>query len=265
MWLATLIAATIALAAWRARSLSRSGAVAALAVGTTALSASWGWGLYLVIWFASASALSRLGRARKVERMAGVVEKGDRRDVWQVVANGGVFLIGLLIVIGWPGLAPIVAPGAAAALAAAGADTWSTEIGTLVGAPPWSLRLRERVPPGTSGAVSLPGSIAGVLGAMLLALVAVACLVIPGSQLLPVAVGGVVGAWTDTLVGAWLQSRRWCPRCGQDTEQRVHQCGTPTERRGGFGLLSNDGVNLLCTIVGAGSALCLSLLFASRA
>lgn len=233
-------------------------------VGTSALAASWGWGLYLVLWFSSASVLSRIGRARKAARVAGIVEKGNQRDAWQVLANGGVFLLCALLVICWPALttsaASVIATAGAAALAAAGADTWSTEIGTWIGAQPWSLRTRSRVPTGTSGAVTIPGSLAGATGALALALLACLCLVIDRSAVVPVTLGGIAGAWMDTLIGAWWQSRRWCAICQQDTEQTVHDCGARTEGQGGLGRLDNDGVNLFCTIAGALTAMLLSRL-----
>jgi uncharacterized membrane protein len=63
--------------------------------------------------------------------------------------------------------------------------------------------------------------------------------------------GGLAGAWADTFAGAAVQERRRCDRCGEDTEQRVHVCGTPTRRRGGLPGLGNDAVNGLCTVAGA--------------
>jgi uncharacterized membrane protein len=75
---------------------------------------------------------------------------------------------------------------------------------------------------------------------------------------LAVALGGIFGALTDSLVGALWQSRRRCPTCGVSTERVVHQCGTPSERAGGLPWLSNDGVNVLCGITGGLIALAAS-------
>ncbi len=265
---AVALASSIALLAWRAGSLSGSGAMAAIAVGTAALHTAWGWGLYLVLWFVSASALSRMGRSRKARRTAGIVGKGDRRDGWQVLANGCVFALGALGVqllrsadasaslsSPLPSIMSLaLAAGAAAALAAAGADTWATEVGTLVGGEPWSLRLRRRVTPGTSGAVTVAGSLAAVTGGALLALLAWWCGLVPRGAVPAVWLGAMAGSWTDTVLGAWWQLRRHCPRCDRQTEQDVHDCGTPTHQAGGVGVLDNDGVNLLCTIIGAAVA-----------
>lgn len=254
LWAAAIVSACIALAAYRSQSLSRSGAIAAFGIGAAALSRSWGWGAFLIIWFALAALLSRLGRSRKAVRTRGVIEKGDRRDFRQVVANGGVFaaaaLLSLLHLVSSDGEMTLAIAGAAA-LTAAGADTWATELGTLGGRRPWSIREWRRVAIGTSGAVTLLGSIASIAGAFLLASIAGALRVVPHAAVVPVAIGGAAGAMVDTMVGAWWQSRRWCPSCSMSTEQPVHVCGTPTIRRGGVGVLDNDGVNLLCTISGA--------------
>lgn len=252
LWLALLLTGAVAGLAWRAGSLSRSGALAALLVGTVALCASWGLGSYLIVWFVLASLLSRVGRKRKAERVRGIVEKGDRRDAWQVLANGAVFAVAALGTIIWPDARPTLFPAAAAALAAAGADTWATEIGTLIGGQPWSLRLRTRVPPGTSGALTWAGTFGSLLGASTLGVVASALHVIPSPLVVAVSLGGLAGAFADSAIGAWWQARRWCSRCMLETEQHVHDCGTRTVLHGGIGRLDNDLVNLLCTIVGAG-------------
>lgn len=258
LWMAVGSAAAVAGAAWRVGSLSRGGAVAAMALGTVALLTAWGWGTFLIVWFVSASVLSHAGRARKAERVRGIVEKGDRRDGWQVLANGIVFAAAATAVTMWPNARPLLAPGAAAALAAAGADTWATEIGTLLGGPPWSLRLRATVPPGTSGAVTWAGSLAVIAGSVTLALMAWWANMITLQQLPAVTAGGVAGAWADTIIGAWCQARRWCPHCRHETEQETHECGTRTIPCGGIRRLDNDAVNLFCTIVGASTAICLS-------
>lgn len=271
--MALVVAAAVAWAAYAAGSLSRSGAVAAFAIGGSALLCAWGWGAFLIVWFALASLLSRAGRARKLERTNSIVVKGDRRDATQVLANGGVFAalasasalagtgdaaLGAGLPIGSAALLQSLGAGAAAALVAAGADTWGTEIGTLRGGLPWSLRTLARVPVGTSGAVSLAGTFASATGAGVLAMLAGAFGVIPFGAVPLVAACGLAGATADTVVGAWWQERRWCAGCAMETEQAVHRCGLATERRAGSRLLTNDAVNLLCTVVGAGLALLVS-------
>jgi len=57
-------------------------------VGTVSFAAGWSWGALLFSFFASASALSKLGEQRKAERVGPVVDKSDERDFAQVLANG---------------------------------------------------------------------------------------------------------------------------------------------------------------------------------
>jgi uncharacterized protein (TIGR00297 family) len=244
------LAGLIAFAAWRARSLSGSGALAAALVGALTFSAAPAWCAYLVAWFVITSALSRLGTARKARHVGAVVEKGGQRDAWQVLANGGVFAA-LAFVSALDVREPAFVAAAVAALAAAGADTWATEIGTWWRAGAWSLRTGTRVPAGTSGAITWPGSLALSAGASVWGGVAVLLGLIPRDALVPVAFGAMLGAWLDTLVGAWLQCRRRCPACNTATERRVHDCGTLTVHAGGFAWLGNDAVNALATVGGA--------------
>jgi uncharacterized protein (TIGR00297 family) len=253
--LAASISGAVALLAWRANSLTRGGAMTALLVGTIAIRTAWGWGAYVVVWFGLASLLSRIGRARKAARVGRIVVKGERRDSWQVLANGGVFAAAALAAWLAPAHAPACAIVAASALAAAGADTWSTEVGTLVGKDPWSLRLRTTAPAGTSGAVSWAGSLGGFAGALVLAATAATTHVIGHREIPAVVFGALVGAWTDTALGAWWQVRYCCPTCGEATEQELHCGDMRTVRVGGIGALDNDLVNLVCTIAGALAAL----------
>lgn len=251
-------ALAFALAAWRAGSLAASGVAAAVAVGAAAVTGGWRWGGLLITFFVLASGLSRWRRAEKARRTAAVVEKGGPRDAVQVLANGGVFAALAAAgsaVASDPAAARTLAGAAAGALAAAAADTWATEVGTAVGGTPrtirgWRPAHWHPVPPGTSGAVTAAGSLALAAGAAATAGTAL-LLGLPGHTAAGALAGGLAGAWADTLAGAAVQERRRCDRCGQDTEQRIHGCGTPTRVRGGLAGLGNDAVNALCTVVGA--------------
>lgn len=248
----TGLAAAIAIAAWRAGSLSRSGAAAALVTGAVSMSAGFAWGLFLVVWFVSASLASKLGRRTKEAATGDVVAKGGARDAAQVLANGGIYAACALTSM--PLAHPTVAIVGAAALIAAGADTLATETGTLWRGQPWSLRTLGPVPTGTSGAVSLPGTLGMVVGAIGLATVAMGIGLVPRDAVVTVAAAGFAGATADTVIGAFWQARRWCPQCERETEQNVHRCGTMTRPWRGLSWLSNDFVNFLCTVVGAATA-----------
>lgn len=243
-----LIAAAIAAAAWRVGSLSRSGAVAALFIGTLGVAAGWEWGALLILYFLSSSLLSRAGAAIKAQRSGSIVAKGGTRDAIQVLANGAVFAAAAALALLFPSSLWLVA--GAGALAASAADTWGTEIGMLANAPPRMITTWRTVPTGTSGGVSAVGLVATACGALFIAFAAW-LLHRNAHAALAVALGGIVGALVDSFTGALWQSRRVCTRCGSATERLVHDCGTQTERAGGLGWLNNDGVNAACTAVGA--------------
>jgi uncharacterized protein (TIGR00297 family) len=244
----------VALAALRARTLATSGAIAAAVVGTICLAAGWNWGALLLAMFVSASALSRLGERQKAERVGPVVEKGDERDATQVLANGGLYAAAALGSLLAP--SPIWYAIGAGTLAASAADTWATEVGTLAGGEPISIVSGRRVAPGTSGGITLVGTVAGVVGAVFIA--AAAALANWQVPFAAVALAGVAGALADSLLGATVQARRWCELCAKSTERLVHSCGTMTSHARGLAGFDNDAVNAVCSGVGALVALLLS-------
>ena len=249
-----LAASCIALAARRAGMLSTSGACAAVVVGTVAVAAGWRWGALLIVYFVVASLLSRAGAGEKSRRTGGIVAKGGARDATQVLATGGICAVGALgsVAGASPALRSLAALAAGGALAAASADTWATEIGTLLGGAPRALLTGRPAPPGTSGAVSALGTAAMVAGASFTA--AVAHLLGITSAPLTVTLAGCIGALMDTVIGATLQERRWCDHCDRATERPVHDCGRETRRTAGLAGVDNDVVNLLATLAGAATA-----------
>jgi uncharacterized protein (TIGR00297 family) len=249
-----LLAVSVAFVAYRMRSLSRSGAVAAAVTGAIATTAGWSWGLLLLSYFVTTSALSRLGEQKKAELAGPLVQKGGDRDARQVLANGGVYAISAVAFLVFP--SPIWYTTGIGALAASAADTWATEVGTLFGGEPVSLISARKVPPGTSGGVTLIGTMAGLGGALFIA--GGATLASWPVAFAAAALGGLAGTLTDSLLGATLQARRWCDLCANSTERLVHSCGTRTWHAGGVAGFDNDAVNAVCSGVGALVALLLS-------
>ena len=246
-------ASLIAVGAYRARALDKSGAVAASLTGSAAAAAGWSWGALLILYFVVSSLLSRIRRAERDAKTDGVVEKSGARDATQVLANGGIFALSALMAPFGPPIFSIAMRHAAlGALAASAADTWATELGTVFGGTPRSLRTFAPVQPGTSGAVSAAGCIAMAGGAVFLALSAGWLGLSPRIAL--VALAGIVGALVDSVLGATLQDRRWCDICDMASEQHVHRCGAATRLAGGRGWMDNDVVNLLSTFAGAAIA-----------
>ena len=222
--------------------LTRGGAAGALAVGA-AVTGGLGWrGLILLLaFFVSGSVLTQVAGGT-----------GGQRNVRQVLANGGVAAAAAL----W-GRWTV----AAAAVAAATADTWATEIGAFSPTAPRLLTTGRPVPKGTSGAISMLGTVGGVVGAG--AMAGLASLVAPrgplaalgaGSALGPaviVASAGVVGMLVDSLLGATVQGVYECPQCAARSEREGTVCHEPVRLIRGWRWLDNDAVNLAATLAGA--------------
>lgn len=250
MLLALVVAIPIAALALAVGALTTAGAVAAVVVGALCILAGWGWAALLILYFVVGVGFSRIGATTKAARTGSVVAKSGGRDAVQVLANGGVFaLAAFLSVRASTGVAPLLAAAAVGALAASAADTLATEVGTLVGGVPRSVVGWRAVPAGTSGGVTVAGSLAMMGGALLIALAAFGLRL--ATPIAAAVLGGIAGATADSLLGALAQERRRCSRCDVATERRVHDCGTATEHAGGVAWLDNDLVNLCATLVGA--------------
>lgn len=243
-------AAAAAFLAFRLRSLSVTGAIAALVVGTLAAGAGWSFVILLLGFFVSSTSLSKFRRETKERIFSGIVAKGNERDAVQVISNGGVFALASLWYIVSPGYAAMLA--AAGSVAAAAADTWATEVGSLSHSQPRSIVTWKRVTAGTSGGVTLLGASAGIAAGMFVAMLAY--LTGMDGVFLACSTAGIAGMLADSFLGATVQSRRWCELCGMFTERVTHACGELTQHATGIRWINNDAVNLLSTLIGASVA-----------
>lgn len=223
--------AAIAALAFVARSIDVPGALSAVAIGTAITAALGLRGLAVMIaFFVLGTAATRLGYRVKAAR--GIAqEKGGARGWRNAWANGGVpAALALMAGLTTGPLRALFALAYAASIATAAADTCSSEIGKAWGRRTFLITTFRPVPPGTEGAVSLEGTLAGALGAALVALVAaVAGVVTPGSAL-AVAVAGLLGSLAESVLGTVAERRGW---------------------------LDNDLLNALNTAIGAGIAILL--------
>ena len=237
------LAAPISLLAYAARLLTASGTAAAALVGTAVLAGTGWWGgAVLLTYFGSASLVSRLAVDPSVARFDA---KGSRRDMVQVLANGG--WAGLLALLPDPALA---FAGMAASLSVSAADTWATAAGSLSPVAPRSIATGQPVEPGSSGGVTIAGCLGAAVGASLVALVSGTALRSAPAGVF-IGVIGMAGMLLDSALGATVQGRFLCGRCDAPTERRRHRCGSRTRRVGGLGWLDNDGVNAMATGAGA--------------
>jgi uncharacterized protein (TIGR00297 family) len=245
--IAALLGFIIAVAAYVARFLTRSGALATFFLAVIIYGiGGWQWTGPIVIFFVLSSFLSKYGRSRKV-LFDQVFEKSSTRDWGQVLANGG--FAGLIAILS--ALFPLCDfyPLYLGALAAVTADTWGTEIGVLTKGKTISVLTLKSVEPGTSGGISEYGTFGGAFGAAVVALSGYPWYTELRTTLI-VVVGGVAGSLVDSLLGATVQAQFRCEVCGRITERKVH-CERMTELSRGIPWFGNDIVNGLCSLVGA--------------
>ncbi|TBL81271.1 DUF92 domain-containing protein [Paenibacillus thalictri] len=254
--------AVAGLAYWK-KSLSASGAAAAVAVGTLLYAlGNLAWYGTLLAFFISSTLCSKWKHHRKAAAESGYA-KGGRRDAGQVAANGGLGALFCVAHALWPH--PLWWSAFVGVMAAVNADTWATEIGGLSRSAPRSILTGRVVTAGTSGGITglgLAASAAGGLfigaAAWLLQLGAAAheALIAEGAVaelpflLLLGLIGGMCGSLTDSLLGATYQAMYRCPSCGREVEKPQH-CGVPAKRIRGLSFFTNDTVNMLSSLLGA--------------
>jgi uncharacterized protein (TIGR00297 family) len=204
-------------------SVDRSGAVTGAALGTLTWACGGGRAFaVMAAFFLLGTGATQLGRRRKERRGVAQEHKGTR-SARHALANCGVaaYLAVLMATATAPAL---YAMAFVCAYATAAFDTVSSEIGQAWGGRPVMITTLRRVEIGTDGALTLLGTVSGLLAAMAIGFLAVRLgLITPGLQT-PVAVAAFAGSTADSLLGATLERR---------------------------GLLDNDAVNFSNTLIGA--------------
>jgi uncharacterized protein (TIGR00297 family) len=180
--------------------------------------------------FVLAFAATRFRRAQKEQ--VGLAESRRGRGASQVAANMGVAALAALalpksalpLVDGYLVRTPFLFIPLVAALAEAAADTVSSEIGQAIGGQPVLISNFRRVAPGTDGAISLAGTLAGAVAAAIVVLAAMPTLRLDPKQAAVAWFAAMAGLFGDSFIGATLERRGW---------------------------LNNDAVNFLSTAIAA--------------
>jgi uncharacterized protein (TIGR00297 family) len=245
--------------AYRRGSLTAGGWLGAILTGTlTCGFGGWAWGLTLVAFFVTSSALSHFRQARKQSLAGEKFEKSGRRDLLQALANGGAGAL-LALLYGLGGEPPALLALFAGIMATVTADTWATELGVLSSRPPRLVTTWVLVEPGTSGGVTAAGLAASAAGAL-----AIGLALLLGRALeqgvwsfwlvVAAVIGGVGGSLADSLLGATLQAIYRAPG-GGETERPFAPSGAPNPLVRGWPWMNNDLVNFISSIGGGVVAL----------
>jgi uncharacterized protein (TIGR00297 family) len=211
------------------------------------------WGLGVIIWgtlgwrgyavvmfyFLVGSAVTRIGMTQK--EAEGIAEKrGGARgpeNVWGSALMATVCALGVAAIkFGWlnAGWEPLLLLGYTASFATKLSDTTASEVGKAYGKRTFLITTLQPVARGTEGAVSLEGTIAGIIGGLVIALVAysLGLITLPGVGIC--AIAAFVATNLESVIGATLQSK--------------------------FDWLTNELVNVINTIIGAVVAISIAIL-----
>ncbi|WP_309732422.1 TIGR00297 family protein [Chamaesiphon sp. OTE_75_metabat_556] len=210
------------------------------------------WGLGVVVWgtlgwrgysvvmfyFLIGSAVTRIGMAQK--EAAGIAEKrGGARgpeNVWGSAATAAVCAIAIAAIhFGWldPSWESAFLLGYVASLSTKLADTTASEVGKAYGKSTFLITTLQPVPRGTEGAVSLEGTLAGIVGGVLISLVAYSLGLITLTGVVICTIAAFIATNLESVIGATVQSK--------------------------FDWLTNELVNVINTIIGAVVAIALSI------
>lgn len=204
-----------------------------------------GWQGYLVVmvYFLVGSAVTRVGLAQK--EAAGIAEqRGGARgpeNVWGSALAGSLCALGVMVSLlllptdpAATGLALLLQLGYVASFSTKLADTCASEIGKAYGQRTFLITTLQPVARGTEGAISLEGTLAGVVASAAIALVGwvVGLISLIGVGVCMIA--AFIATNLESLIGATLQTR--------------------------FSWLTNEWVNVINTLTGAIVAILIGLL-----
>jgi uncharacterized protein (TIGR00297 family) len=210
------------------------------------------WGLGVVIWgtlgwrgyavvmfyFLVGSAVTRIGMAQK--EAEGIAEKrGGARgpeNVWGSALMAMVCALGVAAIeFGWLDASwrSLLLLGYVASFATKLSDTTASEVGKAYGKSTFLITTLKPVARGTEGAISLEGTMAGIIGGVVIGLVAysLGLITLPGVVICVIA--AFVATNLESVIGATLQHK--------------------------FDWLTNELVNVINTIIGAVVAISIAI------
>lgn len=186
-----------------------------------------GWS-YGTVYLLGGSRVTKIGKKKK-ERLGIAEGRGGRRgpeNVWGAAATAAACA---LASARWTAHAELLRVGFVAAFATKLSDTCGSEIGKAYGKTTYKITTLKPCPPGTEGGVSLEGTIAGIIGSILLSAYAVAIGIVSRAALLPSVIAAFVATNCESLIGAAAQDKvSW---------------------------LTNEVVNFILTVIGAATGI----------
>jgi uncharacterized protein (TIGR00297 family) len=197
-----------------------------------------GWQGYLVVvfYFLVGSGVTRIGMAEK--EAAGIAEKraGARgpENVWGSALIAALCALGLLV---FPDFKYLLCLGYVASFSTKLSDTTASEVGKAYGKSTFLITTLQPVPRGTEGAVSLEGTLAGMVASIAIALIGWEVNLINPLGIIWTVLAAFIATNLESVIGATLQSK--------------------------YTWLTNEVVNIINTLIGATAAIIMALIYQS--
>lgn len=171
---------------------------------------------------------------KEKKKVFGIAEDNEgRRDAGQVLANAGVAGVLGICILFFPSHSNTFRLMIAAAFSSATADTLSSELGNVYGQRFYNIISFKTEKRGLNGVVSIEGTLFGIAGSIIIAVVHAIGFGL-NLNFLWIVIAGTTGNLADSILGATVERKRY---------------------------LSNNAVNFLNTAIGALTALILGVFF----
>ncbi len=173
---------------------------------------SLGWPGYLIVmvYFLVGSAVTKVGLEDK--KAAGIAENRDGmrgpENVWGSAFTGAICaLLTLIVPASW---IPVLTLAYVASFSTKLSDTTASEIGKAYGKRTFLVTTLQPVPRGTEGAISLEGTLAGLVGALVIASLAWGLGLISIIGVVICVISAFIANYIESLIGAkWQENVAW--------------------------------------------------------
>ena len=201
--------------------------------------------LFIVGCYALMLTVSVIGKILKND-LSSVVLKTGMKDFTEIFVNGIWAVIGIILFAATKNHTFFVI--ALLSMSEGFVDSLASDVGTLSKKTPYDLIRKSHVQKGVSGGVTVLGSTASFLGAILFSTVICLICKLPLYLLPLLTVILYTGCIADTVFGSLFQVKYRCSVCGLVTEKEKH-CEKDTEVISGKRFVNNDTVNCLSGMV----------------